>query len=800
MKTRLVAVSALFCTAAAAPTAFGGMSVATDVTLAKDTDWRGEGAVVVASGTTVNLNGHRLYVDGLAGEGTVVSANMGTGVADMDGYRLLSYVESPSDNNTINCRIDTDYVPSSTDRVEAGFRTGDASSLQWIFGSYTTDKRFDCKVNNGSLDFHLGAKTGTMGAVANYHNVVLDGKRFCALVRKEYVKPQTVSITSSSFTPDGTIKLFGPGDNSADRYAKSCRMYFFRIYDQDGNMKVNMLPAQDASGVAGFYDTIRKRFFRPGNGALTAGDSNGYEELEYVETPAENSGSFVDTRYWASVDDRVETRIRFGNVSGNMGIFSARGTHDNRTFNCMLRDSAGISFEHYKSGSAYAYHTVGGETTAYEARRDYDISMDGGSLVFSVNGTASESTLRNDLDEVRTNFVLFATVDRESGSIGSFAKQLRMYGLRVYDANGYMTMDLVPARHTADNACGFYDRVRNCYLTTPSSAMALSAGGSVEQLADLTSPGGRCWASLSAAGDTVVGNLFSDNFVYAATPSNRFYIGEASLPLCVDYDFGEGNPKAVNMYRIWGGGENRSPVKWSFWGSNDADAYAAADDDAWTLLDSRSGEPEWSAGECRTKAFPNETAYRYYRFKAEENGIVSYFDLTQLEYFHVGATPRPGELHVEVTQGASSTNSTVRLGGDMKVIVAGGGTFVHSASNQFYTGGSVVREGEFVVAAPLSTALTMADDATLGFLFSRRDAAPLLTLEEGSSIGSSLAVTVYRSGAFTLPGGGTVLTSGYDFSDTAVDYAQADWARRVRAGIGGNLWAFGPSGLAIVFR
>lgn len=800
MKTRITAVSALFCTAAAVSAdVFGSVSVAADITLAKDMDWRGKGAVALASGATVNLNGHRLYVDGLAGEGTVVSASLGTGVADMDGCTLLSYVESPSGNNTVQCRIDTGYVPASTDRAEAGFRTA-STTLQWIFGAYTADKRFDCYVNSGNLYFHLGGQNGYMGAAENYHNVVLDGKHSCALVRKEYVKPQTVSITSSIFTPDGTIKLFGPGDDSTDRYASSCRMYFFRIYDQDGNMKVNMLPAQDASGVVGFYDTVRKRFFRPGNGALTAGDSNGYAELEYVETPAENSGSFVDTRYWASIDDRVETRIRFGSVSGYMGIFSARGKHDNRTFNCMLRDSAGISFEHYLSGSAYAYHTVDGVKTAYEAGSDYDISMDGGSRVFSVNGTPSETSLGNDLDVVQTNFVLFATVDRDSGSAGNFAKQLRMYGFRVYDANGYMTVDLVPARRTADNAGGFYDRVRNCFLTTPAGAAALGVGSFVEQLADLTTSGGRCWASRAAEGNTVVGNLFSNNFAYAATPSNRFYVGEASLPLSIDYDFGEGNQKAVNMYRIWGGGLNRSPVKWSFWGSNDDAAYSAENEDAWTLLDSQSEESDWSEGECRTKVFSNESAYRYYRFKAEEKGSASYFDLTQLEYFHVGATPRPGELHVEVASGTATTNATVRLGGNMKVVVDGDGTFFQCVSNQFYTGGTVVREGEFVVGAPLSTALTMADGATLGFWFARRDAAPLLKLEDGTSIGSSLDVTVYRGGDFTLPGDGTVLTYGYDFSGTAINFSQSEWARRVRVGVGGDLMAFGPSGLLIIFR
>ena len=775
-----------------------GKTVSADMTLAKDADWRGEGAVEIAEHATVNLNGHRLYVDALAGGGTVFSSgSMST--FGMNGFSLLEYVETPADNNTEKCRIDTDCVPAATDRVEAGFRLS-GTDLQWLFGSYTNGKRFDCNVNNGSLFFHLGDKNGSMGAVANYHNIILDGRLSSALVRKEYVKPQTVSVAQSSFTPDGSIKLFGPADGSTDRYAKSCRLYFFRICDSDGRMRANMLPVRDASGTVGLYDTVRNRFFTPESGALSAGPDNAYEELAYVESPDGNAGTFIDTRYWASPYDRVETRIRLGTLSGNMGIFSARGAYDNRTFNCMLRGDNGISFEHYLSGSGYAYHTLGGVRTAYAPGTDYDLSMDGATRGFTVNGVASETLLGGDLDEVKTNFVLFATADRDSGNIGNFASRLRLYGFKVCDAEGYTTADLVPARRTGDGVCGFYDRARNCFLAPPAGAAAVASGAAVEQTVDLTAPGGRCWASLSAVGDTSVANLFSDNFMYATTPANRFYVGEAELPLSIDYDLGEGNAKAVNMYRIWGGGLGRSPVRWSFWGSNDPSAYASSSEGAWILLDLHAGEPDWNAGECRTKVFANETAYRFYRIKAEEKGSVSYFDLTQLEYFHVGATPRPGELHVDVPSGMVTTNESVRLGGDMKLVLSGGGAFFQNASVPFYTGGTVLRDGEFVVGVPLSTALAMSDDATLGFRFADHDAAPLLMLEGGTSIPSILGVTLYRDGAFTLPRDGAPIATGYDFSGVTVDFAPTDWARRVRAGADGELVVFGPSGLAIILR
>ena len=174
--------------------------------------------------------------------------------------------------------------------------------------------------------------------------------------------------------------------------------------------------------------------------------------------------------------------------------------------------------------------------------------------------------------------------------------------------------------------------------------------------------------------------------------------------------------------------------------------------------------------------------------------------MTQIEYFRVGATATPGELHLTVADGTAVTNSTLMIGGDMKFVKAGAGMFISSVSNQFYTGGTDVKAGEFVVGAPLATDMTMASGATLGFNFTGRDAVPLLTFGSGTSVPSTLGVSLDRDGDFTLPGIGVALTSGYDFSGTTITFTKTDWARRVAVGDGNNLWAYGPNGLIIMFR
>ena len=54
--------------------AFADMAITENLTLTSDTDWSSQGTVNLAFGTTLDLDGYTLAVDGLAGEGTVRSS------------------------------------------------------------------------------------------------------------------------------------------------------------------------------------------------------------------------------------------------------------------------------------------------------------------------------------------------------------------------------------------------------------------------------------------------------------------------------------------------------------------------------------------------------------------------------------------------------------------------------------------------------------------------------------------------------------------------------------------------------
>lgn len=813
------------------------LNVTTDTALSSDLICD---AVTVAGNASLNLNGHKLTTKGIAGNGAVMSARIDESPCAL-GYDLLSYVETPADN-TVKCYIDTEFVPSATDRIETKVRLGSSvSKTQWLFGTYNSNKRMDAYLHLSKVYFMLGLKNnGSTEADENgAYEIILDGNRFKATVVKGG-EPTALAIESNSFAPDQRIYLFaanGTGDLDQTRYADECRMYYFRVFDADGNLKVNMLPVRNSSGTVGFYDTVRKSFHLPANGVLTGGDVISCKVLSYVATPADNSGTFIDTLYWPSPSDRVETRVRLSNMTGNQGLFSSRYNYKNNVFECIMRSTGKIAFEHYAHGGGdqYAHSTVDGAQTEYSTGSDYDLTMDGGTTVFSVNGIASETYLFGDLTVAKTNFVLFATVDAHTGAIANFAKRCRMYYFRVTDTNGYERLNLVPAKRISDNVVGFYDATHNAFLIPESGA--LEGGIGIVPPRDLTTPGGACTMSPSPVYSGTVANLFNNNFFYRQDGNTRVLLDKSrtSLPLRVDYDFGEGSAKAVNMYRIYAAWNARAPKSWILYGSNEPLAYGAAtgDDKAegWVALDVCESQDDWTHGsgknylsEFRTKIFANDTAYRFYRLKitSMKDESQNYLELVQLEYFRVEDTEASGVLNVNVSDGIVLKNSSVGFAGDLTLIKSGEGIFTVAKAKQGYLGGTSVEAGTLIADAELALGyggvdvasgaklqmsspltltglLNLASGAELDFLFRNRDAAPTLTLSGGATLPATLAVGILRDGDFALPGDGIALTSGGNFKDTAI-VCDSDGVRRVASDASGNLCAYGPIGFMLILK
>ena len=222
------------------------------------------------------------------------------------------------------------------------------------------------------------------------------------------------------------------------------------------------------------------------------------------------------------------------------------------------------------------------------------------------------------------------------------------------------------------------------YLSRP---MVVSKA--IDAQTDVTEPGEEHVNGSSTPLYGSVTNLFDNifNYNYDANHVNdhRIVVHKDKLPFDVVYDFGEGANIVVASYGMYHDSAikepTRAPSAWTFDGSDDGSS--------WTMLDSRTGETQWNKPDMRTFLCANKTPYRYYRLHLTATNGDNYLELYQLEYFG----QRTGMLVVDTPANASQTNNHLAVGGQLRLIKDGAGTFTVAEPNQVYSGGTIVSNG-----------------------------------------------------------------------------------------------------------
>ncbi len=300
---------------------------------------------------------------------------------------------------------------------------------------------------------------------------------------------------------------------------------------------------------------------------------------------------------------------------------------------------------------------------------------------------------------------------------------------------------------------------------------SLDGSGTITSLAtgaDLTDPDGTCtMPSPSATQSGAVAALFDNKGQNSYSTSHRVLLNlgnnnqnlgnnNQKLSFRVDYDFGDGNAKAMNTYKIWAAWRERAPKAWTLYGSNNDSAYGASSDVDWVVIDSHSGETSWTQGssnitpEDRTYFCGNSTAYRYYRLKVTERvGSNNYFELVQLEYF----SAPPGELHLNVASGSVAWPSSITFSGNVKVVKEGEGKLAATGDLNIYDGTLVIKSG----------AVTVGGIMRIGYASGKTAAVEIdggtLTLNYNGNSGSALVVGDKGMGTLTVNDGTVTVTS-----------------------------------------
>ena len=130
--------------------------------------------------------------------------------------------------------------------------------------------RFDLQHNNSTHNIFHQTSSGTTAIVPNTdYEIVMNGdtKKFSINGVES-----TSSLLGSTASPVIDFWLFVLTQDGAaldSSFAKSCRMYNFKVYGADGQMEVDLTPVRRQSdGVAGFFDDVRGGFVTSSTGAL----------------------------------------------------------------------------------------------------------------------------------------------------------------------------------------------------------------------------------------------------------------------------------------------------------------------------------------------------------------------------------------------------------------------------------------------------------------------------------------------------------------------------------------------------
>lgn len=81
-------------------------------------------------------------------------------------------------------------------------------------------------------------------------------------------------VSEVSYDIENNCYIFNSSHNNfnSSEYGAKCKIYYFKIYDKDGNILKNMIPVLDKDNVACLYDTIENEFmYNNGTGFFIAG-------------------------------------------------------------------------------------------------------------------------------------------------------------------------------------------------------------------------------------------------------------------------------------------------------------------------------------------------------------------------------------------------------------------------------------------------------------------------------------------------------------------------------------------------
>lgn len=371
---------------------------------------------------------------------------------DYNNYNEIEYLEA-----TGSQYITTTINSNTIGRVEASVKWA-STSRQCMLGCWTGRNSLNYHIyidDNGKVGLDItGVNTSSTSISANttdYHTYdvnYIDG----------YFKYDGTSVLTFSGFPsvNRDVWIFCSNDSADGAYIKSsARLKFLKIYNQSGTLTHHFIPARRrVDDVLGLYEIVNGTFYTSANGTFNGGplvtpsfDDKNYNELTYIET---DGNQYINTGYNAQDVGRVRTRARFKSTSRQMLLAAWRNSDPANAYLVSIGYNKDLGF--WISGttpSVYSNTFIINTTDYY----DYDLNMNSGYL--SINGTTA-TTLTGYCGVNRTLY-LFASNDQSSGVYLKTSAYLCY--MEIYDKNGDLAHNFIPARRRSDGTVGVYDTI-----------------------------------------------------------------------------------------------------------------------------------------------------------------------------------------------------------------------------------------------------------------------------------------------------------------------------------------------------
>lgn len=239
-------------------------------------------------------------------------------------YTALKYIKGNGSGGTGGPYVITDVLPSGTDTVKLRFKLETVAGNECFFcsrgtnGKNANDKAFTC--------FRIGdeirvQRTSSIQADSSSDVFKKDSEYSVSVdfnngsSKTDAVKINGVgtdmskALETDSYSPTKMVIFAshsaGANVSAASSFSNkgSYYLYNFQMYSSEGELKNNFMPAKNANGVAGLYDTVGKKFYGPTG-------PNGYTTFTFEEWGTDRAG-----KKWTGLgaDNKMSTAANWEN-------------------------------------------------------------------------------------------------------------------------------------------------------------------------------------------------------------------------------------------------------------------------------------------------------------------------------------------------------------------------------------------------------------------------------------------------------------------------------------------------------